>query len=193
MADIKEAPRPKTEATTRQGQAEVQHPLGVPGAGNGDPLSFMHRFADEMDRLFEGFGLRMPNFFGPGRRPEIFLREPGRMPAVWSPRVDISEQEGQLRVRADLPGLSKDDVQVELTDEFLTIRGERKQQKSEEGKGYCYSECSYGSFFRAIPLPEGIDSSKATADFRNGVLEVSIPAPQKVETKSRRLEIQEKK
>ena len=86
------------------------------------------------------------------------------------------EREGQVVVRADLPGMSKDDIKVEVSDGLLTIQGERKNEKKEEREGYCYSECSFGTFYRAIPLPEGAEASKATADFRNGVLEVTVPA-----------------
>ena len=73
---------------------------------------------------------------------------------------------------------------------MLTIQGERKHEKKEEREGYCYSECSYGSFYRAIPLPEGAEASKATADFHNGVLEVTVPAPSRPEPKARRVEVQ---
>ena len=75
------------------------------------------------------------------------------------------------------PGLSKDDIKVEITEDMLSIQGERKQEKKEEREGYFYNECSYGSFYRAVPLPEGVDASKATAEFRNGVLEIAMPAP----------------
>lgn len=189
MAEVKEAPRPKTEAAKGQGQAtEVER---RPTTADAHPLAFMHRFADEMDRVFEDFGLRVPGFFGRGR--ELLRREARLIPAAWSPRIDVRESEGQYLVRADLPGLSKDDVHVELTDEALTIKGERKQEKKEEREGYSYSECSYGSFYRAIPLPEGVDTSKATAEFHDGVLKVAMPAPKRQEPQARRLEIHEKK
>ena len=104
------------------------------------------------------------------------------------------QKDGNLLVRADLPGLTKEDIKVEVTDDTLTIQGERKQEKKkEEREGYSYSECSYGSFYRAIPLPEGVDPSKATAEFRNGVLEVTVPAPSHPEPKARRLEVREGK
>jgi len=188
MADVKEAPKPQGAAGQGQATELERRP---PTAGDGNAPAFMRRFADEMDRLFEDFGLRLPSFFGRGR--ELFLRETGIIPAQWSPRVDVRERDGQFLVRADLPGLSKDDVQVEVAEGMITIRGERKQEKKEERGGYSYSECSYGSFYRAIPLPEGSDASKATAEFRNGVLEIAMPAPRRSEAQARRLEIQEKK
>ena len=75
----------------------------------------------------------------------------------------------------------------------ITIQGERKQEKEEKREGYYYGERAYSSYYRAIPLPEGADPAKATAEFHNGVLEVTMPAPKKPEKKSRRLEVQEKK
>jgi HSP20 family protein len=192
MAEVKEGSRTKTEPAKPQSQAiEIERRPTTSLFDAGSPLAFMRRFADEMDHLYEGFGLRMPSVFGRGR--ELFRREAGLIPAEWSPRIDVRERDGQLLIRADLPGLSKDDVQVELADDQLTIRGERKQEKKEEREGYSYSECGYGGFFRALPLPEGVDASKVKAEFRNGVLEIAMPAPRRSETSTRRIEVQEKK
>jgi HSP20 family protein len=113
------------------------------------------------------------------------------IPAEWSPRVDVFEREGQFVVHADLPGLTKEDVKVQVTDELLTIEGERKQEKKEERAGCCYTERSYGTFYRAIPLPEGVESTKATAGFDKGVLEVVMPMMRRPEPKARRLEVRE--
>jgi len=159
-----------------------------------NPFAFMRRFAREMNHLFEDFGLEsgwhMPKLL---RRSRKLLGRDEFAPLEWSPRVDVVQREGQLVIRADLPGLSKDDVKVEVGDDAITIEGERKQEKKEEREGYYYSECSYGSFYRAIPLPEGADASKTTAEFHNGVLEVTVPAPSRPEPKARRLEVKEKK
>jgi len=113
------------------------------------------------------------------------------IPAEWSPKVDVFQREGQLVVHAELPGLTKEEVTVRVTDEYLTIEGERKQEKKEERGGYWYSERSFGKFYRAIPLPEGIDTTKATAEFEKGVLEVVMPLTPRVEPKARRLEVRE--
>jgi HSP20 family protein len=102
--------------------------------------------------------------------------------AYW-PAVDISERDGKLIVRADLPGMNKDDVKVELSDGNLVIEGERKREHEEESKGFRRYERTYGSFYRSIPVPEGANLDEARAQFRNGVLEVSIPVP---ESKGRR-------
>jgi HSP20 family protein len=93
-------------------------------------------------------------------------------------------------VRADLPGLTKEDVKVELTENLLMISGERKEEKEEKREGFYRSERSYGSFYREVPLPEGAMTEKAAATFRNGVLEITIPAA-KLEPSTRKLEIKE--
>jgi len=143
------------------------------------PFSFMRRFGEDMDSLFEEFG------FGRGLMPQGLAEM-----ADWSPQIEITEREGQLIVRADLPGLSKDDVQVELRDDAILIRGQRKQEHEEKREGYYRSERSYGSFYRQIPLPKGVKTENATATFRDGVLEISMPAPQG-EARGRQLQIQD--
>ncbi|MGP0063745.1 MAG: Hsp20/alpha crystallin family protein [Isosphaeraceae bacterium] len=195
MPEVKDAPKPKTENGPGQAKAVAPSTPAQPPTSGGNPLRFLRRFAREMDHLMEDFGLEsglhLPRFLSRGH--EMLRREAGLIPAEWSPRIDVLEREGRIVVRADLPGLSKDDIKVEVCDDMLTIQGERKNEKKEEREGYCYSECSYGSFYRAIPLPEGTDSSKATADFQKGVLEVTVPAPAIAGSKSRRLEVREGK
>jgi len=195
MTDVKEAPKAKTQNGPEQTKGIVSSTSTAPMRSNGSPFTLMRRFAREMDHLFEDFGLEsgwhLPRLLSRGH--ELLRREAGFVPAEWSPRVDVLEHEGQVVVRADLPGMSKDDIKVEVSDGLLTIQGERTNEKKEEREGYCYSECSYGSFYRAIPLPEGAEASKATADFRNGVLEITVPAHSRPEPKARRVEVRETK
>jgi len=196
MTDVKEAPKTKTTNGQGEGKEIAPRTPTVPVMrGNSNPFAFMRRFAEEMDKLFEDFGvgsgLHFPRFLTRGH--EMLRRGAGFIPAEWSPQIDVMEREGQFVVRADLPGLTREDVKVEVTDDLLTIHGERKQHKKEERKGYSYSECTYGSFYRAIPLPEGSEAAKATAEFRNGVLEVMLPIPATPEKKTRRLEVREGK
>ena len=91
-------------------------------------------------------------------------------------------------VRTELPGVSKDDVKVEVSDNLLTISGERKEEKEEKREGYYRSERSYGSFYRQVPLPEGAKTDTAKAEFTDGVLQITMQAPER-EPKPRRLEI----
>lgn len=151
------------------------------------PIGLMRRFTKDMERFFEDFeGFRFPNVFG--RDFEPFRMEFDNV--EWMPQIEMLQNNGQLVVRADLPGLTKNDVKVELTNDMLTISGERKQEKEEKREGFYRSERSYGSFYRQVPLPEGVKTESANAIFHNGVLEITMPAP-KMETHTRKLEINE--
>jgi HSP20 family protein len=157
-----------------------------PGFASSNPFTLMRRFIDDMDRLFEGFA-------GPGAMgllPRIDVGEgaEGRE-GMWVPPVEVMEREGQLVVRADMPGLSKDQIHVDVEEGQLVISGERRREHEERRGGLYRSERSYGTFYRAIPLPEGIDPAQAKAIFKDGVLEVTMPAPQR--SSGRRIEIQE--
>jgi HSP20 family protein len=195
MIEVKDAPKPKT--TNGKGQTNEVAPQvpTIPQRLIESPFIFMRRFAEDMDRFFKDFGFEsrwhIPRIFTPGRK--LLRTEAGVAPTVWAPLVDVLEREGQFIVRVDLPGLSKEEIGVEVTDELLTIHGERKHEKKEEREGYHYSECSYGSFYRAIPLPEGVDNTKATAEFHKGVLEVVMPRTMIPAPSARRLEVREVK
>jgi HSP20 family protein len=151
------------------------------------PFSLMRRFSEEMERLFGNFGLG-------GSLASGFGGEFGRLAdleaSMWLPPLETFERDGKLIVRADLPGLSKDDINVDITDDAIKIRGERRQEKEEDEEGYYRSERSYGSFYREIPLPSGVDRDEAKASFNNGVLEITMPAPAR-QSGSRRIEIGE--
>src|SRR6202011_5556870 len=134
---------------------DVARPRGHGSLGNS--FSFVRRFTEEMDQLFNDFGVG-GGLFGSSAGRDLFpasWSEFGRN--IWSPQVEVFEREGQLVVRADLPGLTKDDVQVELNDNSITITGERHNQNEEEHEGYYHSERSYGRFARTIRLPEGVN------------------------------------
>ena len=106
-------------------------------------------------------------------------------------KLRCSRRQDELVVRADLPGMSKDDIKVEFQDGCLTIQGERRQESKEggEGQGWCRSERRYGTFYRCIELPEGVTMDKVKANFKDKVLEVTLPAPFE-QTQGRRIEIQ---
>jgi HSP20 family protein len=151
----------------------------------GDPFAALQRLADDMDRMFDEFGFGLGPRWGSG-----LWGEPGTAPlTTWMPDVEVVQKGDQLTIRADLPGMTKDEVSVDVTDKAVTIAGERKREREEEHEGYYRSERSYGSFRRVIPLPEGAITEQAKASFRNGVLEIALPAPPA--GKGRRLEITE--
>jgi HSP20 family protein len=136
------------------------------------PFELMRRFSEDMDRLFEGVGPRW------GAMPEEST--------LWSPPVEVSEQAGQFVVCAELPGIRKEDVKVELTPLGLMITGERKRDQEERREGFYRSERSYGAFSRTIPIPEEANLEQAKAQFEDGILKVSLPIP---ESKRQRREI----
>jgi HSP20 family protein len=142
------------------------------------PFALMGRFTEDMEQQWGQPGM--------GRGGQGMAAAGGEF---FSPPMEIFEREGHLVVRADLPGLTKDDVHVEITDEALTIEGERRSEQEERQGGFFRSERRYGTFRRQIPLPEGVNADQVTASFKDGVLEISMPAPQR-QARGRRIEIQ---
>lgn len=108
----------------------------------------------------------------------------------WMPAIDVSENENEYIVEADVPGVSKDDISLEVLDNVVSIRGERKSAKSEEDKsrGYHRVERSYGSFHRSVQIPGGFKADQVQAKFENGVLRVTLPKPE--ESKPRTITVQ---
>jgi HSP20 family protein len=151
-----------------------------------NPFSMLDRFAEEMDRVFQNFG------FG-GLRSRQSGGGFGLWPGgdMWTPELEIFQRNSELVIHADLPGLTKDDVKVDVSDNQVTIEGERQRHHDEEREGFYRSERSYGRFYRTIPLPEGVIADQAKATFKDGVLEVTIPAPPESARRGRRLEISE--
>jgi HSP20 family protein len=127
-------------------------------------------FSREIDRVFDAF-------FG---QNEQSARR-------WVPPVDLVEAEDHFVLKADLPGLSEEDVSIEIQDGSLTISGERKAEHEERARGWYRIERSFGSFNRSLTLPDGVDADRIEASFSHGVLEVRIPKPE--ERKPRRIEI----
>lgn len=134
------------------------------------PFQLMRRMMDDMDRMVESFSSSLPS----------------RSASAWAPPIEISRRNGTLVVTAELPGLEKEDVKVELTSDGLLIEGERREEHEGRQEGILRSERCYGRFSRLIPLSEEAALDQANAQFNNGVLEVTIPVS---EEKSRRRQI----
>jgi HSP20 family protein len=162
------APAPKKQVTT---------PMRRPT----NPFELMRSVSEEMDRLFGDFGIRRRWPFA------MFGRESGE--ALWAPDIEVEERGSKLIVRADLPGLTKNDVKVEVTDDALTIEGERTHEEEKKEERYYDTERSYGRFSRSIALPEGANAETAKATFKDGVLEITLDAPEPRATTARRLDI----
>jgi HSP20 family protein len=158
------------------GLATRREPFDIFGSS---PFALMRRMQDDFDRIFSGFGL--------GRGFPGFTETAGRMD--WIPAVDVFQRGNELVIRADVPGLSREDLSVEVGENALTISGERKFDQQEEREGVFRSERSYGSFCRVIPLPEGAVADNAKANFKDGVLEIVVPTPPQEVQRGRRIEI----
>ncbi|MDM7916469.1 MAG: Hsp20/alpha crystallin family protein [Candidatus Eisenbacteria bacterium] len=121
----------------------------------------------EMNRLFDAA-------FGSGE---------GMLTADWTPPVDVLHEDGGYRVRADLPGMSRDQIEVTLDGETLTIRGEKKQEKEVKEDAFVRTERRHGTFLRALTLPSAIDASKVEATYKDGVLEIWVPKSEEARPK----------
>ena len=180
-----------TAATTRRANIARRTPYFGTSAS---PFHLMRRMADDIERLFSdvdfarvGYGMQSPQrgtgLFDPWRSESRIAD------ATWAPQVETFRREGKLVVRADLPGLTKDDIDIEIDEDVLVITGERSDETRDERDDFYRSERTYGRFFRAVQLPDGVDSDKIDASFKDGVLEVTIPAPKVTTPKNRQVKI----
>lgn len=175
----------------QQGERGLERRGAFPDLFTASPFGLMRRMSEEMDRMFD----RMLDDFGVGRRslaPRGFFRGPGSTrEAIWSPQIEAFQKEDKFIVRAELPGLKKEEVEVNVTEDALTIQGQRRHEHEEQREGFYHSERSYGSFYRAVPLPEGVITDSAEASFKDGVLEVRLQSAPSEVSRGRRLEITE--
>ncbi|MEZ5352187.1 MAG: Hsp20/alpha crystallin family protein [Bryobacteraceae bacterium] len=153
------------------GRPRWMMPLGE-GIFGVSPFALMREFVDEMNRSFT-----TPLASGNG--------------TFW-PAIECKRTNGTLIVTAEVPGLKKEEVKVELSGDSLILEGERKMEKKEEKEGWFQSERHYGKFYRAIPLPEGAQADQVKADLANGVLEVKVPIAD-VKPKSKAIPVTEAK
>ena len=151
------------------------------------PFAIMRRLSDDMDRIFENFGMGgmlsrgWPAGGSRGASPQAVV--------FWTPDIEMYEEQGKLVVAAELPGMRKDDVQVQVEQDTIEISGERRRESSHDEAGRYVSERSYGAFHRVIRLPEGVDAESASATFRDGLLRIEMPFSRR--SRARRLEIGE--
>jgi len=136
----------------------------------GEPFTTLQR---EIDRLFDDFTRGWPTVGWPtaGGTAELI------------PSMDVAETEKEIEITAELPGLEEKDVQVNVSDNVLTIKGEKKSEKEQKNKNYRMFEGSYGSFYRTIELPAGINPDGIQANLSNGVLKVTVPKPAPAQVK----------
>ena len=156
----------------------------VPGRSPRDAFSLLSQLTSELDRMFEDW---------PSRRWPSLRHLTAGASTTWSPRIDVFERDNRLVTRVDLPGLKKEEVSVEVTDGHLALSGERKRETEEQKDNVYRTEREYGSFYRSVPLPEGVKLEDVKATFADGVLEVSVPLPTKAATSVRKVQIEEAK
>ncbi len=156
----------KSKMVSRKKSAETMH-----GERGEQPFDVLHREINDLfDTYYKGVGKW-------GRRTGD------------STRFELSETDDEIRVRAELPGMDKKDIEVSLDGNILVIRGERKEQREDKKRNYHISEMSYGSFHRAFPLTMEVDISKAEARFKRGVLTLSLPKTERAKTERKRIPV----
>ncbi len=157
----------------------------VPAQGNtshnDNPVNGLQR---DINRVFDDFWSQFDRPLGSSPSPVT-----NGLLSGFGPRSDVSETDKEVEVSVELPGLDEKDIDVSLTGDMLTIRGEKKAEKEEKRKGYYLSERSYGSFHRSVPLPPGVDTDKATAEFKRGVLTVTMPKTPESQAQVKRIEV----
>jgi HSP20 family protein len=141
---------------------------------------------EDMEKRFEEFFKRPFSMFGPSWMPRMKFPEMG----VISPEMDIFEDGNDVVVKAEMPGIKKEDIEVNLTDDTVTVSGEKKKEEKVEKKDYYRVERSYGSFSRSFRLPKEVQSDKAKATFKDGVLEIRVPKTAEAISKEKKLTIE---
>ncbi len=144
-----------------------------PKSDDQNPIAGLQR---EMNHVFESFWTRAGDLDWPWTGGD--------------PKSDVVETEDSVEVSIELPGMEMKDIEVSVTDDMLTVKGEKKVERQEAKKGYYLSERSYGAIYRTIPMPPGVDGEKAEARFKNGVLTIKLPQTPEAQAKVRRVEVQ---
>jgi HSP20 family protein len=134
-----------------------------------EPFEGLMSLRREMDRLFE-------RFFEPG--PLTTERA-----SIFEPAVEVADCDGHVMVKAQVPGVSKDNIQLDITEDTLTLRGEMKAEEKIDEKQFYRREFRYGAFSRTIPLPSGVQADKATAELKDGMLTVTLPKSERAKAK----------
>lgn len=150
------------------------------------PLRTLHH---DINRLFDEFFGREDGLFFPGFAEAGNSAWPAGLLGASYPKIDFHETEKEFRLSAELPGMSEEDIELDLSQNVLTIKGEKKEERVEDDKGWYRMERQYGSFSRSIPLPSEVESSAIEATMKNGVLRVLMPKKVEEEKPSKSISI----
>ena len=149
----------------------------------GRPFMGLTRWEAEMDRMMdEFFGRRMRSWL-----PERWL---SRDEEITNPSIDIYQEKDDIVVKAELPGMDKSDIEVNISDSHLVLRGEKKKEEKVEDKNYYRCERSYGAFLRTVELPAEVQADKVKASFKNGILEVRLPKTEEAKNKEIKVKVE---
>jgi HSP20 family protein len=157
--------------------------LGTQALLSRRPTDPLQAFRSEMDRLLEDF------FTGFGTSGLALMRSGGMPAAVVAPQIDVSETDHDIQIKADIPGLEENDIEVFVVDDVLTLRGEKKAEHEEKQRGYRLVERASGAFSRVLRLPFSADPAQVEAAFKNGVLTITIPKPKGTPEKIHKIEV----
>lgn len=149
----------------------------------------LQQFRNEMDQLFDGFFGRS---MSPFRGRDLWSWEPFREfrgTSGFAAPIDLKESETGYTVEAELPGMSEKDIELELHDGMLTLKGEKRSERDEKKDDYHVTERSFGSVHRTIRVPDGVEEDKIAADFKNGVLTVTLPKSREARKKARKIAV----
>ena len=142
------------------------------------PMRDLTRIREDMNRLFDEFFSGWPEW---GR---------GLLEGEWTPSIDLAEKDDEIVVTAELPGVKQDDVDITITNDILTLKGEKKEEKESKEQNYHRLERCYGSFQRSIRLPTGVQGDEAKASYRDGVLQVTIPKAEEAKPKQIKINVE---
>ncbi len=141
-----------------------------------DPFDDLASLRESMDKLFEEFFTRRPR---------------GQVLMTWQPAVEVFETDNDVVVRAELPGIDPKHVDIAVTNDTLTIKGEARAEQEDKGRNYYRRELHYGSFTRALALPDGVNGAQATASYKNGILEIRVRKSERAKPKTVKVEVAE--
>jgi HSP20 family protein len=148
------------------------------------PFSEIGRWEREMERVFDDFlGRRVRPVWGEHWWPALPI-------GLSMPALDLYEEKDEIVVKTELAGMAKEDIQVNITDHHLTIKGEKKRQEETKEKNFYCSERSYGAFSRTVELPTDVQAEKARANFKNGVLELHLPKTEEAKKKEVKVKVE---
>jgi HSP20 family protein len=183
----------KQPIETKQNQQNQQSPQGrqqVTKTREQQPGQLRTRSSFDAANPFELMRRMTEQIFGTLMPPGV--RSLARSAEAWIPAIEVFERDGKLHVTADLPGMTKDNVKVEVRGNNLIIEGERKQEKKEDREGWFMTERTYGRFDRVVPLPDDVNPDSAKATFHDGVLDLTFDLPQNQKSQSKTIPIEEK-